>query len=93
MNSEFIPESITQNPNFDWSDQERIEELNNMFKKIHNLSEEISERKEYKVLITEINGRINAEYNNKQSRLNHEKKKKELDEAKKELALLQSKSD
>lgn len=93
MNSEFIPQIIKDNINFDWNNQERIEELNNMFKEIHNLSDEISHMKEYKVLITEINGRIDAEYNNKQSRLNHEKKKKELDEAKKELALLQSKSD
>ena len=85
MNSEFIPESITQNPNFDWSDQERIEELNNMFKEIHNLNDEISHMKEYKVLIMEINGRIDAEYNKKLSKINHEKKKKELDEEKKNL--------
>lgn len=65
MNSEFIPECITQNIHFDWSDQERIEELNNMFRDINENGEEIKQTDDYNKLIIEINNRINAEYNSK----------------------------
>ena len=92
MNSEFIPEIIKDNPNFDWNNQKRIEELNNMFNEIHK-SNGIKQTNDYKKLINEINSRIDAEYKAKQANLNRLEKEKELNQAKKELALLQSKSD
>tara|TARA_E500000178_G_C16386777_1_gene472592 strand:- start:3 stop:296 length:294 start_codon:yes stop_codon:yes gene_type:complete len=90
MNSEFIPVSIKQNINFDWNNQQRIEELNNMFKEIHKSDSEIKQTNDYKKLISEINCRIDAEYKAKQSNLNREKKEKELIEAKKKLDILRN---
>ena len=90
MKSEFIPESIKQNINFDWNNQERIEELNNMFHKIDKSDDGIKQTKDYKKLIKEINSRIDAEYKAKQANLNRQEKETELDKAKKELTYLQS---
>lgn len=90
MNSEFIPESIKHNINFDWNNQDRIEELHNMFHEIDKSDNEIKQTKYYKKLINEINSRIDAEYKAKQANLNRQEKETELDKAKKELAYLQS---
>lgn len=73
MNSEFIPEIIKQNINFDWNNQERIEELNSMFRDINESGDEIKQTNDYKKLITEINNSIDAEYKAKQANI------KELD--------------
>lgn len=91
MNSEFIPESITNNINFNWNNLERIEELNNMFSEL-NKSDGIKQTNDYKKLINEINSRIDAEYKAKQSELIRLEKETELNRAKKELAYLQSKN-
>lgn len=91
MNSEFIPESIKNNINFNWNNLERIEKLNNMFSEL-NKSDGIKQTNDYKKLINEINSRIDAEYKAKQSELIRLEKETELNRAKKELAYLQSKN-
>ena len=70
MNSEFIPESIKQNTNFDWNNQEKIEELNNIFRDINENGEEIKQTDDYNKLIVEINNRINEEHNVKKATIN-----------------------
>ena len=63
MNTEHIPEEITNNINFDWSNEERIKEINDTFCQIHEIdnSKRLKSSKDYKTLIDEINGRYDAE--------------------------------
>lgn len=70
MNSEFIPEIIKQNINFDWNNLERVQELNNMFRDINENGEEIKLTDDYNKLIVEINNRINEEHNVKNATIN-----------------------
>lgn len=86
MDFTHIPSEILENPHFNKEDSERNKELDDMFSTIKKMDGSVTNLKEYRTLIDEINGRIYAEYRKKQSIKNYEMKMKELEAAKAELA-------
>ena len=91
MNSEYIPEEILNNPNFNWDDKERIKELNDLFYEIHTTDKSVIGTKDYKNLIKEINGRCDAEMIVKNKRLISKTVEEELRLAQEQLRTLQEK--
>ena len=85
MNIENIPKEILDNPNFDI--KYFNEEAYQFFIEIKDY-EDNEHRKEYKQLLIDINGRIDAEYHARKSKEINEIKRVELMEAKAELELL-----
>ena len=91
MNSEYIPEEILNNPNFNLDDKDRIKELNDLFCEIHTTDKSVIGTKDYKNLIKEINGRCDAEMIVKNKKLISKEIQEELRVAKEELQSLKDK--
>ena len=87
MNTEHIPEEITKNINFDWSNEERIKEINDTFCQIHELdnSKRLKSSKDYKTLIDEINGRYDVEMLVKNNKIRRKEAEEKLKAAQDEL--------
>ena len=85
MNIENIPKEILDNPNFDIKYLDDV--IYKFFIEIKDY-EDNEHRKEYKQLLIDINGRIDAEYHARKSKEINEIKRVELMEAKAELELL-----
>ena len=89
MNTDNIPITILSNPNIDMDDTERINELNVLFGEIHK-EPDINQTRDYKILVKEINLRIDAEKSLKDKKQYAIDVKHQLEEAKQELEKLQS---
>ena len=85
MDTEFIPKEITENPNFNCDDKERIKYINDTFREILSIDKSIKGSKDYKDLIKEINGRFDAEMLVKIKREHSIKVEEQLKKAKEEL--------
>ena len=89
MSTQYIPQKILDNPNIDMSNTNRIKEINDMFQQISEAGLSNNSR-DVKELISEINGRYNAEKELKQKKEYHKCVKQQLLEANKELEYLKS---
>ena len=89
MNTQYIPKDILNNPNIDMSDTNGIKEINDLFQEISEagLSNNSHDVKE---LISEINGRYNAEKELKQKKEYRKRVQQQLLEANKKLDYLKS---
>ena len=85
MNIENIPKEILDNPNFDIKYLDDV--VYKFFIEIKDY-EDNENHKDYKQLLIDINGRIDAEYHARKSKEINEIKRVELMEAKAELELL-----
>jgi len=90
MDTKYIPNEILTNPNFNINDENRIKELNDTFCEILSDDITIKDTRDYKILIKEINGRIDAQENVRQKKNKMLELKKELEKAKDELAYYKS---
>ena len=85
MDTEFIPKEITENPNFNCDDKERIKYINNTFREVLSIDKSIKGTKDYKDLIKEINGRYDAEMLVKIKKEHRIKVEEQLKKAKEDL--------
>lgn len=90
MDTKYIPNEILSNPNFNMNDEDNIKELNDTFCEILSDDITIKNTRDYKILIKEINGRIDAQENVRQKKNRLFEVKKELEKAKDELAYYKS---
>jgi len=85
MDTQFIPKEITENPNFNCDDKERIKDINNTFREVLSIDKSIKGTKDYKDLIKEINGRYDAEMLVKIKKEHRIKVEEQLKKAKEDL--------
>ena len=91
MDTQYIPEEILDNPNFDWGDEARINDINNTFCKILSIDSSVEGSTNYKNLIKEIIGRIDAEMLVKTRKARSQEVEEQLRLAKHELQCLKDK--